>query len=125
MSEIWARETGNLPLRIVAGNTWTAGIVGATVETRPSVFTSGIFSEAPWITPQRIESQGMLVVWQRDDLPSALRSWVAGRTVRQEEFAARSEKRGRLVLEYVIVAPKAQPSIHIARPRRGALDPAP
>jgi 4-amino-4-deoxy-L-arabinose transferase-like glycosyltransferase len=108
MGEIWARETGNLPMRIVAGDSWTAGIVGVTAVTRPSVFTDGKFNEAPWITPRRIDSQGMLVVWRRGRLPPALQSWVAGQTVRQEEFVARSQRRGRLVLEYVIVGPKAQ-----------------
>jgi 4-amino-4-deoxy-L-arabinose transferase-like glycosyltransferase len=113
MGEIWARETGNLPMRIVAGNYWTAGIVGATAESRPSAFTDGSFNEAPWITLQRIESQGMLVVWKRNALPPGLEPWVAGRTIGHEEFVANSQRRGRLLLDYVIVAPKAQRSTNI------------
>ena len=108
MGEIWARETGNLPMRIVAGDAWTAGIVGVTAASPPSVFTDGNFNEAPWITPRRIESQGMLVVWRPGRLPPALKSWVAGQNIRQEAFVTRPQKHGRLVLEYAIVAPKAQ-----------------
>ncbi len=60
---LWQKETGK-PLRIVAGDGWLAGLIALRSTPRLSVFTDGDYSEAPWITPQRLSREGALAVWQ-------------------------------------------------------------
>ena len=105
---IWARETGR-PLRIVAGDDWVAGLVGITARDRPSILNRGNAKFSPWITPERIERQGMLVVWEASTrrIPSQLLPLVAARPAREERFKwRRSKDRGDLVIGYTIIPPK-------------------
>lgn len=108
MGEIWARETGR-PLRIVAGDHWVAGIVGVTAKDKPSVFTNGSFEQAPWITPSRVDGQGMLVVWQEGRLPPLLQPVMTSHPVRQARFSLPRSRQGDLVLNYIVVPPKLPP----------------
>jgi hypothetical protein len=105
MSEIWARETG-LPLHIVAGHTWLAGIVGVTAKDRPSVFTDGRFELAPWITQRRIDEEGMLVVWQDDKLSPRLQPLRATHRVGKEVFSVPGRRQGTFAINYIVVPPK-------------------
>src|SRR5262249_37535628 len=114
--EIWARETGNQPLRIVTGDTWSAGIIGVTASTLPSAFTDGSFSEAPWITLRRVDQEGMLIVWQPGRLPPAMRILIAGRVVRHEEFVARPRRCNRLI---VVAGRMVRCEEFVARPQKG------
>lgn len=105
---IWTRETGR-PLRIVAGDDWIAGLVGVTAKDRPSILSRGSPALSPWITPDRLEREGMLIVWdvKTGRIPEPLRALVAARPVRQERFMwRRSKDRGDLVIGYAIVPPK-------------------
>ena len=102
--DIWTRETGQ-PLRIVGGNTWIAGLVGVTAADKPSIFTSGDFARfpwSPWITPERLEKEGVLIMWD------ARATWiVANATAREERFGSkRHVDGGEIVIRYVIVPPK-------------------
>jgi hypothetical protein len=63
---IWQRQTGQ-PLRIVAGDFWTAGLVALKPGDMPSIFTNGNYDSAPWITPERLKREGVLLVWQVGD----------------------------------------------------------
>ena len=63
---IWRKQTGK-PLRIVAGDFWTAGLVALSPGDMPSIFTNGNFDTAPWITPERLKREGALLVWQVGD----------------------------------------------------------
>jgi hypothetical protein len=63
---IWRQRTGK-PLRIVAGDFWTAGLVALSPGDMPSIFTNASFDAAPWITPERLKREGMLLVWQAGD----------------------------------------------------------
>ena len=63
---IWLKQTGK-PLRIVAGDFWTAGLVALSPGDMPSIFTNGNFDTAPWITPERLKREGALLVWQAGD----------------------------------------------------------
>ncbi len=63
---IWQKQTGR-PLRIVAGDFWTAGLVALSPGDMPSIFTNGNFDTAPWITPERLKREGALLVWQVGD----------------------------------------------------------
>ena len=108
---IWSRETGS-PLRIVSGDSWIAGLIGITSKDRPSVLTRGDPALSPWITPERLEREGMLIVWdaRTRNIPELLQPAVDASSAREERFAWRqSKKRGDLVIGYVIVPPKKPP----------------
>ena len=59
----WVEATQK-PLGIVAGERWVAGIVALSGQSMPSILTLGDLTLAPWITPERLSTQGALVVWQ-------------------------------------------------------------
>lgn len=67
-SRLWHSKMAQ-PLEIVAGDAWLAGLIALRETPRPSVFTDGNYSEAPWITPQRLKRAGALVVWQDSQKP--------------------------------------------------------
>jgi hypothetical protein len=62
----WVNKTG-CPLRIVAGENWLAGLVSAKAIGRPSVWIDADFQLAPWITEERLKSEGALLLWLSDD----------------------------------------------------------
>jgi len=102
--DIWTRETGR-PLRIVGGNGWIAGLVGVTAADQPSIFSTGEFASipwSPWITPERLEREGALIVWD------ARATWVdLGVPAREERFRSKQLiDGGEIVIRYVLVLPK-------------------
>lgn len=105
--EIWSRQTAGRPLRIVTGRNWTAGLVGMTAPDQPSIFNHGNFAWSPWITPQRIARQGMLIVWDGDDqrLPELLEPYRASHPTGTEHFKARGE-RSDIAINYIVVPPR-------------------
>jgi hypothetical protein len=104
---IWEKET-HRPLHIVTGDSWVAGLVGLTAKQRPSLLDYGDLRLSQWVTPVRIDTQGMLAVWDaRADPPPALRPMLVSRTIKEETFAwPRSKGRAPLVIRYAIVPPK-------------------
>jgi hypothetical protein len=105
---IWAKETG-VPLRIVAGDAWIAGLIGLTAKDHPSIFKDGVFELSPWITPTRIDQQGLLAVWDGRDKapPAALQPMLAGRAVKEESFTWPRSRRGQpIVIRYAVLPPK-------------------
>ncbi|TVO72410.1 glycosyltransferase family 39 protein [Sedimenticola selenatireducens] len=50
-------------LNIVTSDGWLGGLIAIRAEDRPSVFLEGDFSIAPWITPERLNKEGSLIVW--------------------------------------------------------------
>lgn len=108
LAGIWARETGR-PLRIVAGDDWIAGLVGVTATDRPSILNRGNLAYSPWITPQRIEREGMLIVWDAATrrIPPQLLPLLHGLPTAEERFHWRKrEGSGDLVIGYAILRPK-------------------
>ena len=70
---LWHGKTSQ-PLRIVAGDRWVAGNAALKAGDMPSILTDGDLALAPWITPDRLRRQGVLVVWelrQASDPPPA------------------------------------------------------
>ena len=112
MSGIWARETHH-PLRIVSGDDWIAGLVGLTGKDDPSIYTEGDRVLSPWITPKRLEDEGMLIVWDANTnrIPDQLRSLVASQPAQQERFKwPLSAGHSDLVIGYAIIAPQQRPN---------------
>jgi len=67
----WADAVGGTP-GIVAGGTWVAGLVVAEHDAGTSGFVDADFGRNPWITPERVEREGVLFVWPADgDAPPA------------------------------------------------------
>lgn len=62
----WAAAVGGTPT-IVAGRTWPAGLVVARHGPRTSGFVDADFSRNPWITPERVDREGVLFVWTPDE----------------------------------------------------------
>ncbi len=82
------RSRTGRPLRIVAGDGWLAGLIAMRDPARPSVFTDGSMSEAPWITPERLEREGALVVWQADrPMPAGLHKLPNLKVIGTQTFA--------------------------------------
>jgi 4-amino-4-deoxy-L-arabinose transferase-like glycosyltransferase len=105
---IWARETGQ-PLRIVGGDSWIAGLVGVSNRDAPSIFTRGDRTLSPWITPERLQREGLLIVWdtRTGRIPEALQALVAAQPARVERFAWRRGKDlDELTIGYAVVPPK-------------------
>ncbi len=108
LSAVWARETGK-PLRIVGGDAWIAGLVGVSAEGSPSIFTDGNPAYAPWITPDRLRREGILIVWdaRTKRIPPALAPLVAAHKTGEERFAFRRVKPGKEVaIGYAVVPPR-------------------
>ena len=107
-SDLWRRETGQ-PLSIVSGNRWIAGLVGVTAADNPSILCGPNLAASPWITPGRLDREGMLVVWDAGTnwIPKILRPIVASAPVKEERFGWRRSTDGRdIVIRYAIVPPK-------------------
>jgi 4-amino-4-deoxy-L-arabinose transferase-like glycosyltransferase len=106
---IWTQETGR-PLKIVVGNAWTAGIVGMSNPSHPSILSYGNFALAPWVTPERLRKEGALVVWEKrltEFLPATTRAVIGDRPMRFEKFWIRGRVGGPSVeLGYVVVPPQ-------------------
>lgn len=106
MERQWRDETG-APLRIVAGDIWTAGLVGLSAAQPPSVLINGDFSISPWVSRSRAADKGVLVVWQEGQTPNAdLAALIGDALPQRATFPYRDfPDAPPLVLNYVIVAP--------------------
>ncbi len=82
----WVRET-NAPLEIVAGDIWTAGLVGLRSRNPPSVLIDGDFSISPWVSPERAARRGMLLVWRGDEAPPGLQALGVDLPAQTAEFS--------------------------------------
>ncbi|MGD9815942.1 MAG: glycosyltransferase family 39 protein [Hyphomonadaceae bacterium] len=109
LQETWAQATNNAPLRIVAGDIWTAGLIGLEDRDPPSVLINGDFATSPWITPNELSRDGALVVWSGAQ-PPALAAFM--RDLPQNERSYRAANAGAdsqpIVVYYAIVPPRAR-----------------
>ncbi|MBX9711020.1 MAG: glycosyltransferase family 39 protein [Xanthobacteraceae bacterium] len=70
MDDIWMQHTAK-PLDIVTGDYPNAGMVALYIEPRPSVFIAADFRKSPWVTPERLQRNGTLVMWLMSQYPKA------------------------------------------------------
>jgi 4-amino-4-deoxy-L-arabinose transferase-like glycosyltransferase len=109
---IWATETGDKPLKLVAGEAWVTGLVGIPHRDKPSVFTDADTDIAPWVTAARVKREGVLVLWDERTaakLPATMTALIAGRPKRTEQFSVRGGRGDPMVeISYVIVPPAAK-----------------
>jgi 4-amino-4-deoxy-L-arabinose transferase-like glycosyltransferase len=87
MSAVWGRATGS-PLKIVGGERYVAWMVALSAPDRPSIYTYPYPFAPPWITPRRVDREGVLVVWEErgNGPPDRWRRLIAGRDVGEESF---------------------------------------
>jgi 4-amino-4-deoxy-L-arabinose transferase-like glycosyltransferase len=113
------RAATGCTLRIVAGSGWLAGLVAMRSDPRPSVLLDGDLAASPWVTPQRIDRQGLLVVWEigrEQAIADRLAQLPRFREVGTKEFAwPYRPSRPRLAIGWGVV-PRAQPGACAATP---------
>ena len=107
MTAIWSEATHS-PLKIVGGDDWVAGLVGLDTPDRPSIYTGLDPRIAPWVTPERLAKQGVLVLWEDrgNGMPAGMQTLAAGNSHGEEGFAwSRSSKARPLKIGYIIIPP--------------------
>jgi 4-amino-4-deoxy-L-arabinose transferase-like glycosyltransferase len=102
----WLLQT-NMPLRIVAGDIWAAGLIGLNGRNPPSVLIEGDYSKSPWITPEDVARDGALIVWSGDEADTlpAFRQGLQVRELRVQSPYARAENTQDIVVYYAILPP--------------------
>jgi 4-amino-4-deoxy-L-arabinose transferase-like glycosyltransferase len=100
---LWQKWTGG-PLQIVAGDGWTAGIVGLMSTGRPSLFTDLDLQRSPAITESRLRRQGALVVWTEGSSWQPSQTLIARFPHGSESFFVGPKPR-QLTVDYLLVAP--------------------
>ena len=108
LAAAWTAETGK-PLEVVAGSSWSAGLVGLNHPDRPSILTEGQLAFSPWIVERKRIGKGALVVWTEGRgaiaMP-ALEKLVAGHPVKELRVPVPRGKPGQeVVLKYAILPP--------------------
>ncbi len=105
---IWESQE-HRPLQIVAADGWLAGLVAMDTRPRPSVWIDASFVKAPWITSDRVSSEGALVLWRirKNDGPPDPLSRIPGLEVLGTKSFAwpAAPKAQPLRIGYGIVAP--------------------
>ncbi len=110
LAEEWRTATGGKPLRIVSGSTWVAGVAGLNHPDRPSTFSPPMFQYAPWITPERLKREGVLIVWEGHHssvFGGALENFDHGRTAKQLILPVRPRRAAAVTpdIRFLIVPP--------------------
>ena len=95
MAGIWDRATHGAPLRIVAGDTWIAGLVCLRHKDRPHLLSNADIRYSPWISARQLEDEGMLVLWEYEKSPTDLLPYIDPRVsqARTETFKSACSRR--------------------------------
>lgn len=103
----WLLAT-NMPLRIVAGDIWTSGLIGFNDRDPPSVLIDGSYDKAPWVSPDEVARHGALIVWSGGEPASlpAFRQGLETHELRVRSPYARAENARDIVIHYAILPPQ-------------------
>jgi 4-amino-4-deoxy-L-arabinose transferase-like glycosyltransferase len=106
METIWHDATGK-PLKIVGGDNWTAMVTALSMKDQPSIFTDLDMTLAPWITPERLKHEGMLLVWTSPESPERVNRWLGDRPIGHVNFVwSRNPAAEKLKIAYAIIPPE-------------------
>jgi 4-amino-4-deoxy-L-arabinose transferase-like glycosyltransferase len=107
LTQAWTEQT-HTPLRIVAGDILNAGAVGLRERDPPSLLIDGDYANSPWVTPEDIARDGVLVVWRPDgEADDHVLALAQGRTPQVAHFRYPvAADLPLLELNYVIIPPQ-------------------
>lgn len=106
LQEQWRAATNNAPLRIVAGDIWSTGLIGMSDQPPPHVLVNADYEISPWVTPADVARDGALVVWSGGE-PAALAGFLGDRPRNQLDFLpehARPDTQA-VTIHYVVIRP--------------------
>jgi len=108
MQEQWRVATNDAPLRIVAGDIWTTGLVGLNDRPPPHVLINGDYAISPWLTPDDVARDGALVVWSGSE-PAGLASFLGDAPRNEMDFLPRDARANTepVTVGYAIMPPAA------------------
>ena len=117
LEDEWLLAT-NMPLRVVAGDIWTSGLIGFNDRDPPSVLIGGDYANAPWVSREDVARHGALIVWSGGEPGSlpAFRQGLETHELRVRSPYAREENAQDIVIHYAILPP-AIPSQAASPPR--------
>jgi len=120
-SENFERRTG-APLKIVGGDLRTAALVALGAPTRPSVFIDAAPQRSPWVSMDRLRSQGAILLWPTSDTAGTAPATIAERFPQlvpevPRVFARRVQGRLPLVrIGWAVIRPKTEEPIELPYP---------
>ncbi|MDR3494781.1 MAG: hypothetical protein P4L82_09265, partial [Ancalomicrobiaceae bacterium] len=106
--DTWDAATDHKPLKVVSGDKWIAGLVGISATDDPSILTDLWLDASPWITPERVARDGMLVMCHLPTSPiaSACKAVMARFPGGQRSFRYSDNPAAKpIVIDYAIVPP--------------------
>ena len=65
VDQVWADSMGDQPLKLVAGETWFAGVTSVKSKYHPVAYLYGRRARAPWVTEKMIHDCGVLLLVDR------------------------------------------------------------
>ncbi len=106
VSTAWKAECQQ-PLRLIAGDSWLAGLIALQTPGRPSVFIDGDRSISPWVTATEDQKNGTLMVWEGDinQEPAGLKQLGAQMAVDTAKIPWPAAPIKPLVLSWSIICP--------------------
>lgn len=107
LEDEWLLAT-NMPLRIVAGDIWTSGLIGFEDRDPPSVLINGDYAAAPWVSSEDVARHGALIVWSGGE-PGALPAFRQGletHELRVRSPYARADNAQDIIVHYAILPPQ-------------------
>jgi 4-amino-4-deoxy-L-arabinose transferase-like glycosyltransferase len=110
MEGVWRAETNGAPLRIVAGDIWTAGLITMDGPNPPSVLINGDLSISPWVTADELRRNGALLVWS-ERRPAPLTRLLGETPEREWTFYAPNSgpMTEGIVIRFAILPPQTPP----------------
>lgn len=109
MNRIWAEKVQNVPLTLVASDTWLGGNIAINTGMNTQVFINGSFAESPWLKPDTALNCGVLVVYslvsKRPPSSEVQRLYDQGQWKGVEQLRWSSERSPMLDLNWAIIPP--------------------
>lgn len=99
----WTKNT-HVPLEVVSGPMWLAGLVSAGAPDHPHVVYDGSLDLSPWITAGEMNESGVLYVWEGSKAPSSLPA--SGDITARGNFIIKDATSGDIVIGYAVQPPR-------------------